>query len=154
MTGQDFQTQGHYGKGQRSYQGHTMTLHTYTPNQCPSQVLTSYTLQFLRYSPEKLFAELTHPDAMCENNTRTVLKGCGVKIGIVNKGSHITFGYMEILRNISEGRKKITTNELQITSLVQGRIQLLSKVGVHIRHIITRGAGGGHAPPGKKINFW
>ena len=39
-----------------------MTLHTYTPNQCPYQVSTSYTLRFLRYSPDKLF------------------KGCGVKM--------------------------------------------------------------------------
>ena len=32
-----------------------MTLHTYTPNQCPYQVSTSYTLRFLRYSPDKIF---------------------------------------------------------------------------------------------------
>ena len=32
-----------------------MTLHTYTPNQCPYQVSTSYTLWFLRYSPDKIF---------------------------------------------------------------------------------------------------
>ena len=31
-----------------------MTLHTYTPNQCPYQVSTSYTLQFPRYSPVKI----------------------------------------------------------------------------------------------------
>ena len=42
-------------QGQRLNQGHTMTVHTYTPNQCPSQVSTSYTLWFLRYSPDKLF---------------------------------------------------------------------------------------------------
>ena len=35
-----------------------MTLHTYTPYQCPYQVSTSYTLQFLRYSPDKLFPEI------------------------------------------------------------------------------------------------
>ena len=35
--------------------GHTMTLHTYHPNQCPYQVLTSYTLRFPRYSPDKIF---------------------------------------------------------------------------------------------------
>ena len=29
-------------------------LHTYTPNQCPYQVSTSYILQFLRYSPDKI----------------------------------------------------------------------------------------------------
>ena len=37
----------------RSNQGHTITLHTYTPNQCPYHISTSYTLQFLRYSPDK-----------------------------------------------------------------------------------------------------
>ena len=31
-----------------------MMLHTYTPNQCPYQVSTSYTLQFPRYSPDKI----------------------------------------------------------------------------------------------------
>ena len=40
-------------QGQRSNQGQNMTLHTYTPNQCPYQVSTSYTLQFLRYRPDK-----------------------------------------------------------------------------------------------------
>ena len=42
-------------EGQRSNQGHTMTLHTYTPKQCPYQVSTSYTLRFPRYSPDKIF---------------------------------------------------------------------------------------------------
>ena len=32
-----------------------MTLHTYTPHQCPYQTSTSYTLQFPRYSPDKIF---------------------------------------------------------------------------------------------------
>ena len=41
--------------GQSSNQGHTMTLHTYTPNQYPYQVSTSYILRFLRYSPDKIF---------------------------------------------------------------------------------------------------
>ena len=41
-------------QGQRSNQGHTMTLHTYTPNQCPYQVITSYTLRFPRYSPDNI----------------------------------------------------------------------------------------------------
>ena len=31
-----------------------MTLHTYTPNQCPQQVSTSHTLRFPRYSPDKI----------------------------------------------------------------------------------------------------
>ena len=34
---------------QRSNQGHTITLHTYNPNQCSYPVSTSYMLQFLRY---------------------------------------------------------------------------------------------------------
>ena len=56
-----------------------MTLYTYTHNQCPYQVSTSYTLQFLRYSPDKLFsAGQAHLDTMGENNTPTALKGCGV----------------------------------------------------------------------------
>ena len=42
-------------QGQRSKQGHIVGLHTYTPNQCPYQVSTSYTLRFLRYSPDKLY---------------------------------------------------------------------------------------------------
>ena len=39
-----------------------MTLHTYTPNQLPYQVSTSYTLWFLTYSPGELFPA-THPPA-------------------------------------------------------------------------------------------
>ena len=42
-------------QGQSSNQGHTMTHHTYTTNQYPYQVSTTYTLQFLRYSPDKIF---------------------------------------------------------------------------------------------------
>ena len=41
-------------QGQRSNPGQTMTLHTYTPNQCPYQISTFYTLQFPRYSPDKI----------------------------------------------------------------------------------------------------
>ena len=36
-----------------------MTLHNYTPNQRPYQVPTSYTLRFLRYSPDKIFKLVT-----------------------------------------------------------------------------------------------
>ena len=36
-------------QGQRFNQRHTKTLHTYTPNLCPYQVLTSYALQFEIY---------------------------------------------------------------------------------------------------------
>ena len=39
-------------QGQRSNQGHTMTLHTY--NQCPYQLSTLYTLRFPRHSPDKI----------------------------------------------------------------------------------------------------
>ena len=56
-------------KGQRCHQGHAMMLPLYppppnnaltkyqfppTPNQCPYQISTSYTLQFLRYSLNKM----------------------------------------------------------------------------------------------------
>ena len=66
-------------QGQRSNQGRTMRsmmLHTYTPYaMSPS---TSYTLQFLRYSPDKFFPATSppehpnaHRDTMGENNTPT-----------------------------------------------------------------------------------
>ena len=48
-------------QGQRPNQGHTMTMHTYTLNQGPYQVSTSYTLRFLRYSPDKLFPPAREP---------------------------------------------------------------------------------------------
>ena len=41
-------------QGQKSIQGHTMMLPTYTRNQCPYHVSTSYTSQFPRYSPDKI----------------------------------------------------------------------------------------------------
>ena len=41
-------------QGQRSNQGHTMTLYTYTSYQCLYQVSTSYTLWFPRYSLDKI----------------------------------------------------------------------------------------------------
>ena len=57
-----------------------MTLHTFTPNQCPYQVSTSYTLRFLSYSPDKVFPAdrqperpPAHPNTMGENNTQTGL---------------------------------------------------------------------------------
>ena len=43
-------SQGHYDK----VKGHTMTVHTYTPNQCPYQVSTSHTLHFPRYRLDKI----------------------------------------------------------------------------------------------------
>ena len=52
---QDFIGQGHYGKAKGQIKV-TIWLCTPTPpNQCPYQVLTSYTLPFLRYSPNKIF---------------------------------------------------------------------------------------------------
>ena len=63
-------------QGQRSNQGQTMTLHTYTPNQCPYQVRTSYTLRLPYFSRRPP----AHPDTIGGNNTPTVgLKDCGVK---------------------------------------------------------------------------
>ena len=41
-------------QGQRSNQGHTIMLYTCNPHQCPYQVSTSYTLQFLRYGQDKI----------------------------------------------------------------------------------------------------
>ena len=42
-------------QAQRSNQGHTMTYIPTPPTQCPYQASTSYTLRFLRYSPDKIF---------------------------------------------------------------------------------------------------
>ena len=42
-------------QGQRLNESHTITIHTYNPNQYPCQVVTSYTLQFPRHSPDKIF---------------------------------------------------------------------------------------------------
>ena len=59
-----------------------MMLYTYTPNQCPYQVSTSYTLWFLRYSLDKLSPTArptVHSDIMGKKDTLTALKGCGVK---------------------------------------------------------------------------
>ena len=46
---QDFKGQGHYDKV-KSRSHHYAT----PPNQCPYQASTSYTLQFPRYSPDKI----------------------------------------------------------------------------------------------------
>ena len=54
-----------------------MRLYTYTPNQSPYQVSTSYNSQFLRYSLDKLFPTNhlpAHPDTKGENNTCTAFK--------------------------------------------------------------------------------
>ena len=42
-------------QGQRSNQGHPRRCTLTPPNQCPYQLSTSYTLWFLRFSPDKLF---------------------------------------------------------------------------------------------------
>ena len=57
-----------------------MTLHTYTHNQCPYHISTSYTLGFLRYPQDKLLPATrppAHVDTIGENNTHTALKSCG-----------------------------------------------------------------------------
>ena len=63
----------------RSNQGHTMTLHTLTPQPKSLLVSTSYTLRLLKYSSDKLFTLPAHLDAMGENNTPTALSSYGVK---------------------------------------------------------------------------
>ena len=57
-----------------------MTLHTYTPNQCPYYQLTA--AYSLRYSLDKFFLA-AHQNTMGENNTETAVKGCGVKTNII-----------------------------------------------------------------------
>ena len=54
-------------QGQRSNQSHTMMLHTYTPNYVP-------------IARGKFLPPPAHSDDMNENNIRTALEGCGVKI--------------------------------------------------------------------------
>ena len=60
---QDFQAQGHCGKvkGQIKVTPRRCTLTP--PNKCPYRISTSYTLWFLRYSPDKLFT--TSPINSC-----------------------------------------------------------------------------------------
>ena len=55
QPGQDFQTQGHYGKVKGQIKVRPWRCTTTPPNQCPYQVSTSYTLRFPRYSPDKIF---------------------------------------------------------------------------------------------------
>ena len=47
-------------QGQRSNQSHTMTLHTYNPNQCAYHVTIYYTLRLPRYSLDKVKSRLYH----------------------------------------------------------------------------------------------
>ena len=96
--GQDFQTQGHYGKVKGQIKVRPWRCTATPPNQCPYQVSTSYTLRFLRDSPDKLFPVArppartpAHPDTMGENNTPTAIKGCGVKMEALVKTKYRIF---------------------------------------------------------------
>ena len=69
-------------QGQRSNQGHTMMLHTYTP-----QPMSLPSMNFLHLTVSEIQPGQTisrrppaHPDTMGENNTPTALMGCGVKM--------------------------------------------------------------------------
>ena len=55
QPGQDFIGQGHYGKVKGQIKVTPWRCTTTPTNQCPYQVSTSYTLQFPRYSPDKIF---------------------------------------------------------------------------------------------------
>ena len=52
---QDFIGQGHYGKVKGQIKVTSLRCTPTHPNQCPYQISTSYTLQFPRYSPDKIF---------------------------------------------------------------------------------------------------
>ena len=52
-SGQDFNGQGHYSK-LRQMKVTPWNSTPAFPSQCPYKVSTSYTLQFLRYSPDKI----------------------------------------------------------------------------------------------------
>ena len=49
-----FKGQGHYDKVKGQIKVTPWYCTPTTPNQCPYQVSTSYTLQFLRYRPDKI----------------------------------------------------------------------------------------------------
>ena len=51
---QDFKGQGHYDKVKGQIKVTPWLYTPIAPNKCPYQVSTSYTLQFLRYSPDKI----------------------------------------------------------------------------------------------------
>ena len=72
------------GQGHRSNQGHTMTLHSYTAYPCPYQVLTSYTLQFPRYRPDKMFK----------------LKATTARSKVKKSGSHHDIVHLHLLTNV------------------------------------------------------
>ena len=51
---QDFKGQGYYGKVKGQIKVTPLCFTPTTPNQCPYQASTSYTLRFSRYSPDKI----------------------------------------------------------------------------------------------------
>ena len=89
--------------GQRSYQGHTMTLHTYAPKAMSLQSINFLHLMVSEIQPQQFFpaAHLpAHPDTMGENNTRTALKGCGVKRTSCCKGKSTFFHAITLFSEI------------------------------------------------------
>ena len=69
-------------QGQRSNQGQTMTLHTYTPQPISLPSMNFLHLKVSEIQPGQTISRPpAHPDTMGENNTPTALKGCGVKMG-------------------------------------------------------------------------
>ena len=54
LPGQIFKGQGHYGRIKSQIKVILLHCTPTTPKQCPYQVLPSYTLQFPRYSPDKI----------------------------------------------------------------------------------------------------
>ena len=86
-------------QGQRSNQGQTMTLHTYTPQPMSLPSMNFLHLTVSEIQPGQTISRCppTHPDTMGENNTPTALKGCGVKTVSVtvldckqNNSMHVT----------------------------------------------------------------
>ena len=51
---QDFKGQGHYDKAKCQIKVTPRYCTPTTPNQCPYQASTSYTVRFPRYSPDKI----------------------------------------------------------------------------------------------------
>ena len=54
LPGQNFKGQGHYGKIKSQIKVTSRHCKPTTPSPCPYQALTSNTLQFPKYSPEKI----------------------------------------------------------------------------------------------------
>ena len=70
-------------QGQRSNQGQTMTLHTYTPQPMSLPSMNFLHLTVSEIQPGQTISRRppTHPNTMGEKDTPTALKGCGVKTG-------------------------------------------------------------------------